>query len=336
MKYVDYKSLPNARTDRRQPAWHWLLGSRLFVHFRGQLLPQRPFSFDDIHYLGRHRKQSGRSRDRLGRGLYRAASPRVGICWDGAAHGNNMLSAIVAADPRLYAKLGGTAADPAAVYGLGYDANNDGEFGLNDDTAFDSLGFAFTTRPIWRPRRTRATTTPKVGSRACGTTASQSSNPYTGGQWSDTQVAWPAVCSSMAPGIVGRSHRRSISRRCENPVAAAPPFPPGDFDHDGQVTARPTTACGGRPTVRPRSRRRRERQSHRRCRRLRRLAPRVLLQTISRAVHLRKCSRANDRLLIASSWFSSLIRRKKKVHAEAWAAERLENSESSLRPLRSA
>ena len=37
-----------------------------------------------------------------------------------------MLAAVIAADPRLYGKLGGTRSDLNAVYGIGYDANGDG------------------------------------------------------------------------------------------------------------------------------------------------------------------------------------------------------------------
>ena len=56
-----------------------------------------------------------------------------------------MLTAIVAADPRLFAKLGGSRNDPDAVYGIGYDADGDGEFAIDDDTVFDAEGFAFTS-----------------------------------------------------------------------------------------------------------------------------------------------------------------------------------------------
>ena len=65
-----------------------------------------------------------------------------GYRWDGEARGRDMLAAIVTADPRLFAKFGGTATSPNAVYGLGYDFDNDGQFAIDDDTTFDSAGIA--------------------------------------------------------------------------------------------------------------------------------------------------------------------------------------------------
>lgn len=65
-----------------------------------------------------------------------------GYRWDGIAKGVDMLNAVVAADPRLYAKQGTISGLGFAVIGLGYDANNDGQFALDDDTFFDEQGFA--------------------------------------------------------------------------------------------------------------------------------------------------------------------------------------------------
>jgi len=65
-----------------------------------------------------------------------------GFRWSGAATGDDMLRAMIAADPRLYAKLGSNGPLGTAVRGLGYDANDDGEFALDDDTMFDADGIA--------------------------------------------------------------------------------------------------------------------------------------------------------------------------------------------------
>ncbi|HMP04814.1 MAG TPA: hypothetical protein PJ982_00560 [Lacipirellulaceae bacterium] len=69
-------------------------------------------------------------------------SPAWGFRWDGAATGGTMLQAVVAADPRLYAKLGGVGTLGLAVRGLGYDANDDAQFALDDNSWFDEQGFA--------------------------------------------------------------------------------------------------------------------------------------------------------------------------------------------------
>jgi hypothetical protein len=69
-----------------------------------------------------------------------------GFRWDGAATGQTMLSAVIAADPRLYAKSGGFGGLGASLYGLGYD-DGDGQFALNDETAFDEQGFADSEGP---------------------------------------------------------------------------------------------------------------------------------------------------------------------------------------------
>lgn len=65
-----------------------------------------------------------------------------GYRWDGTAKGIDMLTAIIAADDRLYAKMGPISGFGFAVVGIGYDANNDGLFALDDDTSFDEHGIS--------------------------------------------------------------------------------------------------------------------------------------------------------------------------------------------------
>ena len=65
-----------------------------------------------------------------------------GFRWDGTATGADMFTAIVAADPRLYAKVGSLGGFGIGVFGLGYDTNGDGAFALDDDTVFDDQGLA--------------------------------------------------------------------------------------------------------------------------------------------------------------------------------------------------
>lgn len=75
-----------------------------------------------------------------------AAGPALawGFRWDGEATGRDMLVAVLTADDRLYAKLGGSLSNPVAVYGIGYDANDDGAFAIDDNTPFAAAGIAIT------------------------------------------------------------------------------------------------------------------------------------------------------------------------------------------------
>jgi hypothetical protein len=69
-----------------------------------------------------------------------------GYQWNGDATGLDMLLAVVRADSRLFAHLGqygwGT-----AVYGLGYDRNGNGVFGVSPDPGFDAQGVALSLSP---------------------------------------------------------------------------------------------------------------------------------------------------------------------------------------------
>ena len=137
-----------------------------------------------------------------------------------------MLMAIVAADDRLFAKVGGSLASPVAVYGLGYDANADGQFALDDNTQFDSDGFALSGSCRRRRRvSTRPTTMPRVGSPASGTTASRRRIPTTAATGPTFRSAWPAGCLPTARGTVGRSSPTfNFTSFAENPQPAPPPL----------------------------------------------------------------------------------------------------------------
>jgi hypothetical protein len=164
-----------------------------------------------------------------------------GYRWDGTATGRAMLTAIVAADPRLFAKLGDNAADPVAVYGLGYDADNDGDFGIDDGSQFDVAGLTF-SGPADLATATDAGDYYAegwfTGFWHFGVEEPSSANPYDGGGWTD-----------IGAGMAGRelvdgawdswvySPTFDFASFAENPLAAPSPFPPGDFNRDRQVTA---------------------------------------------------------------------------------------------------
>jgi hypothetical protein len=68
-----------------------------------------------------------------------------GFRWDGTATGEDLLTAVINADERLYGKLSEPGDFGRIVYGLGYDLNNNG-FGLDDGTVFED-GLAIVPGP---------------------------------------------------------------------------------------------------------------------------------------------------------------------------------------------
>lgn len=64
-----------------------------------------------------------------------------GYRWDGAASAEEMLREVLAADARLFAKLGANELG-VALLGAGYDLNDDGAFAIDDGTTFDADGVA--------------------------------------------------------------------------------------------------------------------------------------------------------------------------------------------------
>ncbi len=208
----------------------------VFALIANRAVSAEPFSFDDIRFW-------------VGSGTNRAAlvidwvedstePPALtwGHRWDGTARGSDMLIAVVAADPRLFAKLGGTPANPNAVFGLGYDADNDGEFGIDDGTTFDMDGIAFSG-----PADGAVATDPGdyyaegwfTGFWHYGVAPS---NPYNGGIWTDSPVGMAG--RMLADGSWDSwafTPTFDFSAFAENPIAALPPTLPGDFNNDGRV-----------------------------------------------------------------------------------------------------
>jgi hypothetical protein len=199
---------------------------------------QNPFSFDDIQFWA----GTGANRAALAIDWYenQLEPPALvwGYRWDGTAHGSDMLTAVIAADPRLFGKLGGSRGDPNAVYGIGYDANGDGRFAIDDDTVFDAEGFAFTG-----PADLAMATDPAdfyaegwfTGFWHYGVA---SANPYAGAGWSDIAVGMAS--RELADGSWDSwtfSPRFNFASFAENPAAAPPPFSAGDFNQDGRVDA---------------------------------------------------------------------------------------------------
>jgi hypothetical protein len=67
-----------------------------------------------------------------------------GYRWNGPATGWDMLQTVVLADPRLFAHWGQFGWGPA-IFGIGYDLNNSGGFGVNHSLVFDAGGLVTDT-----------------------------------------------------------------------------------------------------------------------------------------------------------------------------------------------
>jgi hypothetical protein len=149
-----------------------------------------------------------------------------------------MITAVIAADPRLFAKLGGSRSDPNSVYGIGYDASGDGDFAIDDGTVFDAEGFAF-TRPADLAMATDAADYYAEGwFTGFWHYGVASANPYAGAGWSDIAVGMAS--RELSDGSWDSwtfSPTFNFASFAENPVAASPPLSPGDFNHDGRVDA---------------------------------------------------------------------------------------------------
>lgn len=159
-----------------------------------------------------------------------------GYRWDGVASGATMLEAVVAADPRLFARVSAVGELGSGVYGIGYDANADAAFGLTDQTLFDQSGFAVTGSSDlaealdaddfytegWRfAGFWHYATTPEGFGDWTSSQVGASFRPLSDGAW-DAWVFTPTYASTAFP---------------DAPTAAPSATDPGDFNRDGLVDA---------------------------------------------------------------------------------------------------
>ena len=177
-----------------------------------------------------------------------------GFRWDGTATGRDMLLAIVDADERLFAKLGDTSANPVRLYGFGYDADDDGDFGacrlIEDEppecTDFNESGVAYSGAIFVAATATDADDLYREGW-ATGTgfwhygiPVTPGTNPYDGGQWMDIQFGMAGrtlVDGDWDSWTFQLSTTPPFTKFAENPQPAPSPYPPGDYDQSGGVDA---------------------------------------------------------------------------------------------------
>ena len=200
------------------------------------------FTFDDIDFwVG-----SGANRAAMAIDWHRELNdpPAMvwGYCWDGIANGRDMLLAVVAADDRLFAKLG-MQGDQIRAYGLGYDANDDGQFALDNEglTQFDADGIAYGSAPLIG--------TPALDDGDYYTEGWEFDfwhygvgvgNPFNGGHWLSSPLG--IVDRQLANGVwdgwaFQDRDEPPFDAFAENPIAAPWPYPPGDFNRDKVVDA---------------------------------------------------------------------------------------------------
>jgi hypothetical protein len=162
-----------------------------------------------------------------------------GFRWEGAATGADMLAAIVAADPRLFVRWSASGSGGQAVYGIGYDADGDNEFALDDATVFDAEGFALSG-----PSDTAASID-LLDFYAEGWLFSgfwhygvAASNPNAGGAWVSSSTG--ASGRSLVDGAWDAwTFTASYSYQAFPEVVIAAPAPAnaGDYNRDGRVDA---------------------------------------------------------------------------------------------------
>ncbi|MEM9353724.1 MAG: hypothetical protein AAGA92_11985 [Planctomycetota bacterium] len=115
-----------------------------------------------------------------------------GYRWDGMAYGEDMLRAVVAADERLFAKLSGPTPQGVRIYGLGYDADSDGQFGTTDGDFFNSDGVTISGVPDSSSAAAAASDPDDWYAEGWFTGfwhyGLAVENPYTDGQWFSSQL----------------------------------------------------------------------------------------------------------------------------------------------------
>jgi hypothetical protein len=110
------------------------------------------FSFDDVDFwAGNGENQAGlvvhwSSPEVFNNTSMPASVEDVSYAWgyqfDGTATAEDMMVALAAADPNLYVFAGGQAGLGMAIFGIGYDYDGDGEFGLSDgSTTYTAADF---------------------------------------------------------------------------------------------------------------------------------------------------------------------------------------------------
>ncbi|QEG33383.1 hypothetical protein [Bythopirellula goksoeyrii] len=167
-----------------------------------------------------------------------------GYRWGGDTKTIDMLTAIVASDERLYAKIGPISGFGVGVIGIGYDANNDGLFALDDETWFNENGIsdlvpsegAQSVDPDdWYQEGWGTGETPEE--RVFWNFGIADASPFDGASWERSGMG--VSSRTLADGswdsfAFGQTNQVYFAA---NPLAAEP-YANADFDNDGNVDGR--------------------------------------------------------------------------------------------------
>lgn len=197
-------------------------------------------SFDDIEFwVGSGANQAALVLDWNGN-ITTDNSLAWGYRWDGATpKAVDMVTAIVGADPRLYARMGPVGGFGTAVIGMGYDANNDGEFGITPSITFDEQGIANSG-----PSEGSLSADPEdwyaegwfvSGFWQYGVATG---NPFAGGSWarSGSGISSRDVLNNTWHSLAF-TPTFNFNSFAQNPIAA-PVAGNADFDDDGDIDGR--------------------------------------------------------------------------------------------------
>lgn len=164
----------------------WILCAGLLMSAAAQA--QSVDSFDDIEFwVGSGANQTALVIDWV-EGSAVDEALVWGYRWDGVATAEDLLRAVLAADDRLFAKLSAPGPFGIAIFGIGYDSDADGIFGLDDGTVFGPGGVAVTS-----PSDGALATDPgDVYAEGWFTgfwhNAVSTGNPFAGGTWNSSLV----------------------------------------------------------------------------------------------------------------------------------------------------
>ena len=149
-----------------------------------------------------------------------------------------MLRDVLQADQRLFAKLGANLGIGVPVYGLGYDANDDSQFSLDDGTSFDTDGIALSGPTDLTASNDPADLYREGWEEGFWHIATATGNPLTGeGTWSSASfgVSGVPLADGLWTSLAFTFDTASTTAFAANLLAAATPFAVGDFQHDGVV-----------------------------------------------------------------------------------------------------
>ncbi len=167
-----------------------------------------------------------------------------GYRWDGLRTGADMLQAVRETDARLFSKQSAPGSSGFVLYGLGYDLDNDSEFGITDGTIFDSDGVAVSGPPDNSPPAATASDPADLYAEGWFTGfwnyglssgGLSSNNPFDGGIWAGSSTG--ASGRTLSDGDWDSwtfTPTFNFTAFAENPVAAESSFT-ADFDSDNDT-----------------------------------------------------------------------------------------------------